>query len=188
MKDTGTRFKSSAKMLKNTQALTAIAMLGALSVILGYFSFQIGNFLKVTFAFVPQDAAAFLFGPVAAPIMGAVMDILNYMIKPTGPFFPGFTISAAATGLIVGLGLYKRPLSVKRTAITLLINAVLVNVLLNTLWLAILYGQAFKVLLPVRIVKEAIMWPIQTVLLFALLKVVDRVGILTRLEGRFAGR
>ena len=120
--------------------------------------------------------------------MGAVMDIINYLIKPTGPFFPGFTISAALTGLIAGLGLFRRPLSVKRTAVTLFINMVLVNVVLNTLWLSILYGQAYKVILPMRIVKEMIMWPIQTALLFAMLKAVDRIGILGRLESRFAGR
>ncbi|MCI2146455.1 MAG: folate family ECF transporter S component [Clostridiales bacterium] len=188
MKDTGNRFQASARMLRNTHALTAIAMLGALSIILGYFSFQIGNVLKISFAFLPQEAAAFLFGPVATPIMGAVMDIINYLIKPTGPFFPGFTISAALTGLIAGLGLFRRPLSVKRTAVTLFINMVLVNVVLNTLWLSILYGQAYKVILPMRIVKELIMWPIQTALLFAMLKAVDRIGILGRLESRFAGR
>lgn len=188
MKDTGNRFKASAGMLRNTHALTAIAMLGALSIILGYLSFQIGNFLKISFAFLPQEAAAFLFGPVATPIMGAVMDIVNYLIKPTGPFFPGFTISTALTGLIAGIGLFRRPLSLKRTAVTLFINMVIVNIILNTLWLSVLYGQAYKVILPMRIVKELIMWPVQTALLFAMLKAVDRVGILTRLEGRFAGR
>ncbi len=188
MNDTGNRFQASARMLKNTNALTAIAVLGALSIILGYFSIQAGNFLKISFAFLPQEAAAFLFGPVAAPIMGVVMDIVNYLIRPTGPFFPGFTLSAAMTGLIVGIGLFRRPLSVKRTAVTLFVNMVIVNILLNTLWLAILYGQAYQVILPLRIVKELIMWPIQTALLFAMLKAVDRIGILSRLQGRFARR
>lgn len=177
MKDTGNRFRASARNLKNIRSLTVLAMLGALSVIIGYLSSQIGNFIKITFTFLPHDTAAYLFGPVAASVLGAVMDILNYIVKPTGPFFPGFTISAVVSGLIVGCGLYRRPLSIVRICIVLAVNTLLVNIVLNTLWLSMLYGQAFQVLLAARIVKEVIMYPIQVVLLYLLLKSLERAGI-----------
>ena len=55
-----------------------------------------------------------------------------------------------------------------------LIVKVFVNVLLNTLWLNILYGKAFMALLPNRVLTNAIMLPIDTAIMFVLLQAVDR--------------
>jgi ECF transporter S component (folate family) len=152
-------------------------MLGALSIVFGYFSVQIGDFIKITFTSLPNDIAAYLFGPFVAPVLGAAMDIINYIMKPTGPFFPGFTISAAVQGIIVGVGLYKKPLSAKRIFITLLISMLVVDMCLNTLWLSILYGQAFLVLFPARAVKNLIMWPILSGALYLIAKALQKAGV-----------
>ena len=44
------------------------------------------------------------------------------------------------------------------------------NVILTTLCLNVLYGQAFMVLLPARALKNLIMWPIDSVIFFAITK------------------
>ena len=152
-------------------------MLGAISMVLGYFTISIGNFLKIGFTFLPNQTAFYLFGPVAGGIFGGAMDILNYFIKPTGPFFFGFTFDAILSGVIFGAFLYKKPLSIKRIFIVSAVEMIIVNLILHTYWLSILQGKAFLALLPLRALKSIIMLPIETILLFTLLKYLESSGI-----------
>ena len=100
-------------------------------------------------------------------------DVLAYIVKPTGPFFPGFTINSILSGVIYGLTLKPDTdgnVSIKRIVISKLICTVLINMVLNTLWLSMLYGNAFKVLFFSRLPKEIIMFPVNTLLLIAVMK------------------
>ena len=106
------------------------------------------------------------------------MDILKYLVKPTGPYFPGFTITAAVYGVIMGLGIYKRPLSFKRLLVTSFICIVVCDICLNTIWLSMLYGNAITVILPARVLKSLILWPIQCVMSFAVMKAMIRAGLM----------
>ncbi len=45
----------------------------------------------------------YFFGPVVGAVIGALIDVVGYFVHPTGPFFPGFTISNALIGTIYGL-------------------------------------------------------------------------------------
>lgn len=97
------KMKESASELKDTRKLTTVAMLIALAVILGFFAtVQLGDFLKIGFSFVPNELTAMFFGPAVGGIMAGVSDILKFIVKPTGQFFPGFTISAILGGMIYG--------------------------------------------------------------------------------------
>ncbi len=51
------------------------------------------------------------------------------------------------------------------------------NVILTTLCLNVLYGQAFMVLLPARALKNLIMWPIDSVIFFAITKALEQIGL-----------
>ena len=79
------KFKESLREFRNIKALCAIGMLGALSIIINNFSIQIGDFLKIGFASECNVLVDCLFGPAAGAIFGAGMDILKFIIKPTGP-------------------------------------------------------------------------------------------------------
>src|SRR3712207_3367803 len=114
MQNFGKLFKDSAAELKKTRSLAISAMLLALACVLGFFSVQVTPTMKIGVSFIPNELVGFLFGPVVGPIFGAVGDIVKYFLKPTGPFFPGFTISAIVGGLIYGCILYKRPLNLFR--------------------------------------------------------------------------
>ncbi|HCX65729.1 MAG TPA: folate family ECF transporter S component, partial [Eubacteriaceae bacterium] len=65
----------------------------------------VGGFasLRINFTSIPIMLSGVLFGPVAGLITGTVSDLLCFVIKPAGPFFPGFTISSALTGFIPGV-------------------------------------------------------------------------------------
>lgn len=62
-----------------------------------------------------------------------------------------------------------------RLIISSVIAAVIVNMLLNTLWLVIMYDKAFIALLGTRAIKELIMIPVQIITILALVKVLDPI-------------
>ncbi len=104
------------------------------------------------------------------------MDILTYILKPTGPFFFGFTLSAILKGLIYGFILYKKPLSLRRIFIANMISLIFITLLLDTYWLTILYGKAFLIFLSERLIKIVLL-PIETSLLYLLIKGVEASGV-----------
>ena len=175
-------FKDSFHELKNLKSLVMAAMLLAIAVVLGFFTVQLTESIKIGFANLANEFAGLMFGPVVGSIIGALADILKYMVNPTGPFFPGFTISAFIGGLIYGIILYKKPLSLKRVIVANTMVTILVNLLLNTYWLTLLYGNAYAVLLPARIVKQLIMLPIEVVLFYTVAKILMKAGIMLFLK------
>ncbi len=169
---------SSYKEIKSVRCITLIAMLGAISIVLGYFTFMPVEIIKITFNFLPNEFVFYLFGPVVGAVYGAALDILTFIIRPAGPFFYGFTVSAVLTGIIYGFILYQRPLSLKRIIAANLIHMVLITILLNTYWLTELFGYQYTAILPLRTLKAVILLPIETALLFTLLKSAEATGIL----------
>lgn len=177
----------SLREFDNLISVVLMAMFGAISIVIGlYLTIMPTQTIKISFTFLPNEFVYYLFGPAAGALFAAAMDILTFLIRPTGPFFFGFTVSAILTGLIYGIILYQRPLSLKRIILAKVIHMVLINLLLNTYWLTMLYGNGFFVLLPARFIKAIIMLPIETILLFSLIKAVEATGVLKLLRRRNA--
>ena len=170
-------FSDSAKELRKTKSLVAMAMLLALAVVLGFVSVQVTESLRVGFAFLPNALAGQMFGPVGGMLVGGLADILKYIVKPTGPFFPGFTISGVLGGLIYGLVLYKKPTTLPRVILSQVLIAVFVNMLLNTYWLTILYGNSFLAIWPARIISNLITLPINIILYYLVATLLEKAGI-----------
>jgi riboflavin transporter len=169
--------KESANELKKLPVLAMTAMLTAVHSVLGFFTIMIGSFIKIGFSFLTIALAGMLYGPFTAGILGGIGDIINYLIKPTGPFFPGFTINGILTGIIYGLFFYKKNINIKRILLARICVIILVDLCLTTTWLSLLYGKAFFILLPMRALKAVVMLPIETGLLYFLL---TKITILTK--------
>lgn len=162
--------KESSQELKKLPSLITCAMLLAVCVVLGLLgTVMIGQFIRISFSYLPIALGSMLFGPVAGSILGALSDILNYILAPKGPFFPGFTINAIITGLVYGFAFYKQKITLKRIVLTKLLLVLVIDILLSTYWLSMLYGQAFMVLLPGRILKSILMLPIDAAMLYFVL-------------------
>jgi ECF transporter S component (folate family) len=161
--------KESVRQLKKIETIVVNALLLAMNTVLGAFSIMIGEFIRIGFSFLTLAMAGMLYGPVIGGLFGALGDVINYFVRPSGPFFPGFTLNGILTGVIYGLIFYRKKITLKRTIIAKLIITVFIDLVLTTYWLSILYGQAFMILLPMRIVKSAIMFPIDVVLLYLVL-------------------
>lgn len=170
MKQKDNIFISSYNELKKVRTLTTCAMLISLSIILGYFTVNIGGIAKVGFSSIPATLAAFLFGPAVAGAFGAVADITKYLIKPDGAFFIGFTLNAILTGFIRGSILYKKELNIWRVIVSELIVTILCNLLINTYLISVLQGKAFIGMLPVRLIKNLISLPVNVVVFYTLAK------------------
>lgn len=177
-----TLFKDSFHELKEVKTLATAAMLLAIAVVLGFYTVQLTESLKVGFSYLPNELAGMMFGPVVGSIVGGTADILKFLVNPTGPYFPGFTISGICGGLIYGCVLYKRPLQLWRIILANGLVTFLVNLLLNTYWVSLLYGNAYMVLLPARIVKQLLMLPIEVVIFYFVAKVLARAKIFTMFD------
>ena len=157
-------------------------MFGAISVVLGYFTLVIGDYIKIGFSSIANQFVYYLFGPVVGGAFGGALDILKYLIKPTGAFFPGFTFGAVVAGVLYGMFLYKKQLTLRRILAAELVVSIVCNMLLGTLWLSMLYGKAFMLLLPMRVFKNLIMWPINSMLFFTIGKALEASGIFRLLK------
>lgn len=184
MKKIKETFFSSLHELKSTKNVVLCGLLAALAVVLGTVaSISVGPYIKIGFSGLPNRIVEFLFGPVVGCLFGGALDILKYIIKPDGPFFFGFTFNAMLAGVIYGSILYKKPVSIPRIVCAEFLAKVLVNCVLNTLWISMLYGQGFLAIMPMRVLKNAIMLPIDSAILFFALtfskKLVAQFGYIT---------
>ena len=97
--------------------------------------------------------------------LGALGDLIGAIFWPFGAYFPGFTISVGLSGLIFGLFLHETPNKDKKyfktkVCVSTAIVLVLINLLLNALWLNIMYGKAYTYYLGIRIAAQAVTFPI----------------------------
>lgn len=163
--------------MKKTRVLVTVAMLIAVDIILTrLLKIEITPTLRLTFGFIAIALIGIQFGPLIAGAAAAVSDVLGFLLLNTSaaPFFPGFTASALVMGVIYGVFLYKKRCNVLRIVLSAVLVIVLVELGMNTLWLSILYGKGFFVLVVPRLIKAAIMLPIQTGLIFVVWKTLSK--------------
>lgn len=153
--------------MKKIQKIAFIAMLITLQVVIGRFAGIMTPIVSINLSFLPLVVNAIVFGPVSATVSSAIADILGAFLFPQGlgTFFPGYTLSAALNGLIYGLILYRKPKKLWRITLACLITSVVISLGLSTYWVYMMTGKGFLVLLPARIMQNAIMLPIKIILI-----------------------
>ena len=161
-------FKPTTKMLATLGVLLAMEV-----VLTRFLSFSTWN-TRIGFGFVPVVLTAMLFGAVPAAVLAALGDFLGAVLFPIGPYFPGFTLTAALTGLTFGALLHKKSSVVNTVAAVLIVQLVL-GLLLNTYWIHVLYKSPFLPLLATRVTQSAILSAVQLVTIRALVPIVKRL-------------
>ena len=178
MKKMAALFTDSAREFKNVRTICLCGVFAALAIVLSYVaSIQIGDYIRIGFSGLPNEFVDFIFGPTVGSVFAAMLDILKYLLKPTGGFIPGLTLNAFLAGLVYGSFLYHKPIRFWRILVMKLVVGLGINVLLGTYWLSQYYGWSFFLRLPDRLVSNLIMWPVDTVVLYLLLKVFERAGL-----------
>ena len=175
LSDPLTRLRVDAvRELHDPRTLATAAVLSAVHLVLNQFTIPVSQLLEVGFDFLAVAAIGYLCGPWVAGLSGIVTDLLGYILRPNGPYFPGWTLSAVLVGVLYGLWLYRRPIKLWRVVLCKLNMVLLFNFLLTPLWLHITYGQSFVVLSSLRLVKNVIKFPLDILLLMLVLKTCER--------------
>ena len=166
--------------MPNTKKLIVSAQLLALDVVLTRLLAINTPVMKIGFGFAAVALCAVLYGPWWAALTAALGDIVGALLFPTGAFFPGFTLTAACTGLIFGLCLYRRDKSLLWPIAAAALNVVLVSYLANTAMISWISGSPYTTLLKARAVQLAVMLPVQ----LAVLVFLSRSAIIKKLLDR----
>ncbi len=156
----------------STRDITTIGLLIALNIVVSrYLSVPIGQIAKISFTFIVLAITGSIYGGIMGGIIAAVADVLGVLIwTPPGGAFIGFTLSAFVAGAIYGFALYQKPNSPVRIFIAVLLHTIIVSLLMNTYWLTIILGNDFVHLLTPRLIKNAIVAPIEFALLLVVMK------------------
>lgn len=177
-------FQSSARACKNPRALALTALFVGINVTLDLLNIrvQVTPQLRITFGYLCNASACMLFGPVMGMMAGVCSDVLGYLMNPGGgAYFPGYTITAIMGGLIYGLTLYRPSANRKFRLLRCFAAKGLINLIcnmgLNTFWLSLMGGDAFTALLPLRAIKNVLLWPLESLVLFFVLEVVLRISL-----------
>lgn len=151
----------------DTKTLVLMGLLIAIEIILERFvSFQAWN-LRIGVSFIPVVIAAMILGPVRTGMITAIADIIGAILFPLGTFFPGFTLTAFLVGIVYGSLLYKKQSKI-RIVLAVGIHQLLLSLLLNTLWISILYGSPYLPIFMTRTIQTGIMMPVEFVCILAL--------------------
>jgi ECF transporter S component (folate family) len=164
-------WKSSMAKFRSTKWLTLMAIFLALRVVVSRFSIPVAESLNIGLSFILVAFAGMLFGPAAGMIFGAVEDLVEFIVFPSGyGFFAGYTLSAALGILCYALFLYDQKISIVKIIAAKALATYPVSVLLGSYWRWLLLGKskAFMVYMVQSLIKNSILFPLQVVILVIL--------------------
>ncbi|MDR2670836.1 MAG: folate family ECF transporter S component [Oscillospiraceae bacterium] len=139
------------------------------------------SFRLVSFVYLPGALGSMLYGPWAGLVMGFAGDFVAYVVKPMGPYFFGYALSAMLQNFIYAVFLYRRGPSMWRVAAAQALVAVFVSLGLGFLWLRLLYGAtAAEFFAGARIVRTLIQYPVDVALLYGVCRLLARTGLAER--------
>ncbi len=170
--------------VRKLRTLVFAALICALSIVVGAFYVVVGDSLRVYFTFFITAVGCAVYGPLLGLLVGAVTDTLNYMLFPSGAYFPGYLLSEMLAGLVYGLFLYRKKITVLRLFSAKLIVNYVINVGLGSLWNQILYGKGYLYYMVKSMIKNSLLLPVEVILLAALFAVLvptfSQFGLLPR--------
>lgn len=167
----GYYWRKTLRQMRDVRMLVLAGMLCALRIVLeSFLCIPLGPNLEFSLAYLPNALTGLLCGPVVALVSGAVTDVLSWLLVSKGPFFPLFTLLEMFSSCVYALFLYGRRATLPRCVLCKGTINLVSNVFLTSLLLSCLYGKAVSVYMAGRIVKNAVLWLPESLLLFALLQ------------------
>lgn len=175
-------FKESAAELKNVRCLSVTGLLVAIYAALEFVMIQPTETLKINFGFLAVAAIGMFYGPVVGMFGAGICDVVGFLVRPSGGFVPIFTMIAMVQGLIYGLAAYRKHSArtgwgktaeiAVRVSIARVLDVAIINLLLNTLAVSMMYSKAFGALFSARLVKNLVELPFDILLIAAILPAV----------------
>lgn len=173
-------WKMAAAELKNPRMLVFAAIMIALRVAMKPLSIPIAADLFINTAFFVNAFGAMIYGPVVAMVSAAVTDTLGCMLFPVGPYFFPFILTEIAGSLIFALFLYRAELTATRVLLSRFCICFFVNIVLNAPIMALFYqmvlGKSYLWFQLPRVIKNLALFPIESVVLMAFLRVTNPIA------------
>lgn len=167
------------------RTISVSALLIAIQIILNKIpAFGDPAVLQMGVGFIGTAIIGYLSGPWISGVILVLVDIITHTILGSGGiFFPGFTFSAFISGIIAGAFLYRQEITWQRIFLYEFVQILISNAFFTTLWVYILsmtspHHMTMAALLAVRIPKEVISWPIQSLVDIIILKAISRTKII----------
>ena len=167
--------------IDSVQALCTLALLIAIAVLLSiYATFRVGSAIKIPFKFIAVFITAAVFGPLWGGCVGALSDIIAFMINPVGgAFIPQITMVEFLYGFTYGLFFYNSGSwggfkTMIKIITCVVFQIVVLNLGLTTYFLVPLMGMSFDKLLIMRAVSGVINMAIQLVAISVMSKYIIR--------------
>ena len=171
-------WSSSAEKLKSVRYLAIMAIFIALKTMMSSLYIPVSENLRIGFSFIVTAVEGAVIGPVAGLISGAVTDLVGFMIFPSGPFFFGYTITSMLGVFLYALFLYRQKITILRLALCKFSVSALCNVILGSLWSAMLYSKGYLFYLTNSLIKNAVLLPVEIMILVLVFNVM--IPVLTK--------
>ncbi len=152
--------------------LCVLALLIAITVLLGiYCTFRFGSGIKISFKFISVFVTAALFGPLWGGAVGAIADVITFLISPVGGvFLPQITMVEFLYGFTFGLFFYnmnswQNVRTILKVIICVIFQIIVLNLGLTSYFLMPIMNISFKALVGMRSVTALITMAAELVLL-----------------------
>ena len=172
-------FSAAAGELKSVRTLTLASFLTAIYAV--SYSPVAGNFVIVPgliefrFGFLAIAVAAMMFGPIVGMLVAVLGDLLGTVLFYGGGFFIWYTVTWALMGFGFGCFLYKMRITAPRMLGAMLFNTCIISQLLTPLIQSWMQMGPFPALFVSRIIRTLVMFTVNTILLFLVLRGVTSV-------------
>ncbi|MEF9967328.1 MAG: folate family ECF transporter S component [Longicatena sp.] len=165
--------KTSAKQMRKVTSICGSAMMTSLNVVAGTLFIPITPTLRIGFSSVFAAVSGMYYGPVVTGFAGIIADLLKYLIRPEGPYFPGFALNEFLTGMIYGCFFYQKKITLPRVMLARLCITVFINLILTSLWLNMMYQS--PLFTSIRLIKNVVMYPVDVAILYGTLKAAQKI-------------
>ena len=162
--------------MSKSKKIVLSALLLAILIIFSRFVSIKTEILVISLNFLPILTSAIWLGYKYSTLIAALGDFIGAILFPFGPYFPGFTLSAAITGAIYGIFLHNKgnQLENKKLIIRLIFSSILVlfgvNIFITSFWLHILYGKAYVAIIVTRLITQIVMLHVQVITIYIIEK------------------
>lgn len=164
---------------RNVRTLALAGLVCAMAIVLEAMPiYLLGPSLKIYFSYLVVSLGCMCYGPLVGMVTGVVIDTMGFLLAGYGePYFPGYLVTAMLSGLIYGVMYYRRRPTVGRIIITRLLINYGSNVLLGSVWKAMLYGQGYLYYLSTGLVKNTVLLPLEVFLTWMVVRAAVRHGL-----------
>lgn len=151
----------------NARSISLMGLLMAMQIILTRFLSITTPFVRIGFAFIPTAMMGMMFNPFIAGIGNTVADFIGVMMFSSGPYLPGFSLTAFMSAAIYSLFFYQKKMTWLRIILACVIVTLVCDLLLNTYWLYLM-APGTLAQFPIRVGKSAILLPIKIGIIYLL--------------------